>query len=166
MTAAELSNYIMQQSMRQAERTEFVELSRTIVIDGVTMPMDEISRYIKNPPESYLRIMQNEIERLHQKICKPATTTDLVDEDSKYDYLYIADELISSRIQWEGVSRMEIKYYETSDVGVPWWKFWIDRCTLANEKNILLWREARAVYRVKKMPWQMRPLPPLKYRMM
>jgi hypothetical protein len=161
MDAAELSNYVMQQSMRQAERSEFVERSRTIYIDGVTMPMNEISRYIKNPSESYLRIMQNEIERLHQRISKPAPVADPVDKDSEYDHLYVMDELISRRIRWENVDKVEVKYYELDDLEIPWYKFYLSRYDVHKKKNTLLYHEAIAVARAKKL---YRPMPPILYR--
>lgn len=153
------------QSMNPSQKVEFNDCARKVMIDGVVMGMDEMYRYVKNPPESYVAMMARERQRLH-KVTENTIAAESEKEDSKYDYLYITDELISGRIQWEGVSRIEIKYYEASEVGVPWWKFWVDRCTLANEKNKLLWQEARAVFRAKKMSWQMSPLPPLRYRMM
>lgn len=156
MDVAEL-NSVMQQSMCQSQRVEFNERARTIVIDGVSMGIDEIHRYIQNPPESYVRLMMNEMVR-RQKRSIPKVS---VDEDGKYDHLYVIDELISRRIRWENVDKVEVKYYELNDLEIPWYKFYFDRYTVHKKKNTLLYHEAIAVSRAKKL---YRPMPPILYR--
>jgi hypothetical protein len=70
---------------------------------------------------------------------------------------YVDDDLISSRIKWKNVDRIEVFYYDVSDIA-PAWKFWIDRCSITNAKNKELWLEASEVAKVKGMPPLLPPL--------
>lgn len=76
-----------------------------------------------------------------------------------FDHLYVSDELISGRINWNNVNpskEIEIKYFTPKDLNIPWWKFWINKAVIVNEKNKALWQEAVAVAHVKRLP----PVPP------
>ena len=69
-----------------------------------------------------------------------------------FDDLYISDDLISCRIKWENVEVISVNYYTIKDLGIPWWKFWIDKNDICNRKNKKLWQEAIAVSHIKKLP--------------
>ena len=63
---------------------------------------------------------------------------------------YVDDDLISSRIKWKNVDRIEVSYYDISDIASAW-QFWVDRCSIVNAKNKELFLEASDVARVKGM---------------
>ncbi|CAK0743060.1 hypothetical protein CCP1ISM_160009 [Azospirillaceae bacterium] len=78
--------------------------------------------------------------------------------EKEFNSEYISDELVSSRITINN-GRVEVKYYHVNDIA-PFWKFWINRCEIANNKNKLLWLEACNFGKVKGLP----PIfPPLKW---
>jgi hypothetical protein len=85
------------------------------------------------------------------------------DETHEFDHLYVIDELISSRIHWKNTDRVNVDYYDIHDLGLTWYKFYFyfDRYDIHREKNTLLYHEAIAVARAKKL---YRPLPPILYK--
>jgi hypothetical protein len=125
--------------MNISERAEFLAQSRKIIVDGKEMDCAEFEF-------TYGKQLQR------PKIIQRNTT------NSEYDHLYITDELISGRIQWEHVPAIKITYYTTDDIHIPWWKFWIDKCEMVNIKNKQLWEEAMAVAHAKHMPPVVAPL--------
>lgn len=82
----------------------------------------------------------------------PYQPTEQYETTDMFDSLYVSDDLISNRIKWESKEAVSVDYYDIKDLGIPWWKIWIDKVDLCNIKNKKLWQEAVAVAHVKHLP--------------
>lgn len=82
----------------------------------------------------------------------PYQPTEQYETIDTFDDLYVSDDLISNRIKWENVEVISVKYYTIKDLGIPWWKFWINKNDMCNKKNKKLWQEAVAVAHKKQLP--------------
>lgn len=72
--------------------------------------------------------------------------------DKSYNYLYVSDDLVSNRIDFTG-KRVVVSYYKSlSELNIPWYKFWINKYAILNDRNMDLFKEAMAVANIKCLP--------------
>ena len=58
--------------------------------------------------------------------------------------LFTDEQSISKRINWKK-EQVSIRYYTTNDIQVPFWKLWINKQDIMEERNVLLYKEAVVV---------------------
>lgn len=92
------------------------------------------------------------------KIHAPYIVCFQTETNTKYNHLYISDDLISSRISFDE-KEVTVKYYKfVKELNIPWYKFWIDKYEVLNRLNTDLFYEAIAVANHKQLKPIMAPI--------
>lgn len=132
------------------QSNNFKRTTNIQMVNGDVIELDNVEYELVKP-----LIMQNSVHKYDFAV-------QIVSESkSDFDHMYVTDELISGRIKWNmSIPEIKVIYYTIKDLNIPWWKFWINKEAIVNEKNKLLWQEAVAVAHIKRLP----PVPsPIKH---
>jgi hypothetical protein len=129
--------------------TEILEAYQDMINMGVNVPLEAYQdmkyRGHKITKEDYEKVVSQKKDELIKSLENNAKS---FLKNDNYEFLYTTDDLVSNRITWND-TRVKVNFYETKDIYVPCWKFWISKTEIVNKNNVDLWHESCAVAKAK-----------------